>query len=631
MKRSTWLLCVVLLSACDCDEDRDPPAAVPDMVEPTEMGQPDMPEELKPDGDMDTPVCQPQTQCAANTCGMVDDGCGGQLDCGGPRTCEDLGQVCGTQDDGCGAELDCGVCLCENGTPKEPTCGTCGLGRVSCESAAGSCVGPNFEACTQVLYVKKGAVLTQGDGSLSQPFDTIYDALEAATTPGTTIVIMGSDTYRETVRVKEGIHILGGYDEQGLYDSSQWPIITGTEPFNQGVPVIAVRAVNIKTRTRLSHLRIESVDAQLPGQDSIGVWADEANALELHELKVRAGRAQSGLDGQPGQPGADAPNLLGQNPREGVNGASGGHKNRFNDTSATLFGTPSAVLNNGGINPSCPQANGGRGGEGAQARLSFDTLTIVPAESGQWGRQPTTMISPMDDQGQPGIATYRSGRGGFNGPTGQDARPLNAISADQVELKAQGRFIIEGGQGQAGAPGEHGYGGQGGGGAFVWESIVENRLYWLEGPQGAGGSAGGCGGQGGQGGQPGGSSVAVALLDSTGIVLDQVQLETRLGGLGGLGGDGGDGGQPQAAHALGARGVCDNGLSGCFTPQNTYYTSGNGGFGGAGGKGARGQDGSHGFSLGVFCQETTLTALPDAITGPQVAPAGFALPTKGCL
>lgn len=63
------------------------------------------------------PGCTPTTCAALNvTCGAVDDGCGGQLDCGGcqgvtcePRQCEL--DMCGEVPMGCGVIAQCGSCV----------------------------------------------------------------------------------------------------------------------------------------------------------------------------------------------------------------------------------------------------------------------------------------------------------------------------------------------------------------------------------------------------------------------------------------------------------------------------------------------------------------------------------------
>ena len=86
--------------------------------------------------------CTPRTCAQAGAeCGLVDDGCGNTLECGGcganetcgaqqvnqcgqgtctPRTCAEAGAECGTIDNGCGEALTCGTC--SGGA----TCGTGG-------------------------------------------------------------------------------------------------------------------------------------------------------------------------------------------------------------------------------------------------------------------------------------------------------------------------------------------------------------------------------------------------------------------------------------------------------------------------------------------------------------------------
>jgi len=96
--------------------------------------------------------CEPIVVCPAEACGMVDDGCGGSL--------------------------ECEPCACQGGVPVETTCGPCGLGQVVCDSATGgSCETPSvvegIEGCEAMLFVDQGA---SGDGSKGSPFGTISDA-----------------------------------------------------------------------------------------------------------------------------------------------------------------------------------------------------------------------------------------------------------------------------------------------------------------------------------------------------------------------------------------------------------------------------------------------------------------------
>ena len=110
--------------------------------------------------DEDAP-CVPRT-CQSTDCGVIDNGCGLEMDCGGcpegvicgahgvpnecevaceARTCGSPDAQCGTLDDGCGNTLDCGDCtdgtFCgANGTPN--TCGGVCVPK-SCEALEATC------------------------------------------------------------------------------------------------------------------------------------------------------------------------------------------------------------------------------------------------------------------------------------------------------------------------------------------------------------------------------------------------------------------------------------------------------------------------------------------------------------
>ena len=111
------------------------------------------------------PFCTERTPdlCSDEECGLVDDGCGGTMDCGacGDGECEPLtveecrAEQCGDVADGCGGTIDCGACgsSCEpvdpcsangwecggydDGCGRDVECGVC-TGRTACD--AGVCV-----------------------------------------------------------------------------------------------------------------------------------------------------------------------------------------------------------------------------------------------------------------------------------------------------------------------------------------------------------------------------------------------------------------------------------------------------------------------------------------------------------
>lgn len=124
-------------------------------------------------GGGNTALCEPKTcQELGKNCGVVDDGCGGQLHCGfcgggltcggggvpnvcggevscTPTTCEDAGVSCGTISDGCGGQITCGFCTsgrtcdtwthtCEVATCTPQTCTSVGA---ECGQAPDGCGG----------------------------------------------------------------------------------------------------------------------------------------------------------------------------------------------------------------------------------------------------------------------------------------------------------------------------------------------------------------------------------------------------------------------------------------------------------------------------------------------------------
>jgi hypothetical protein len=98
------------------------------------------------------PACTPRSCPSDGSCGVVPDGCGGQLDCGCPdgkaciqnecknagcvpTTCAAEGVVCSTIADGCGGAITCDCPLCEP-LSKRAACDT-----VTCGTASDGCSG----------------------------------------------------------------------------------------------------------------------------------------------------------------------------------------------------------------------------------------------------------------------------------------------------------------------------------------------------------------------------------------------------------------------------------------------------------------------------------------------------------
>jgi hypothetical protein len=172
---------------------------------------------LNPDGSV---ACTPTT-CAAlgYNCGVADDGCGGQLSCGGctdpqycggggfnkcggsnglnpdgsvactPTTCVALGYNCGVADDGCGGTLSCGTCAVAS------QCGLGGYNRCpggvkTCDSGSTTISGYVYDpgghlpVYNATVYVPYGKVQQPESGVNSGTCGCVAPPALASTTTG---------------------------------------------------------------------------------------------------------------------------------------------------------------------------------------------------------------------------------------------------------------------------------------------------------------------------------------------------------------------------------------------------------------------------------------------------------------
>ena len=162
----------------DPDESEDMEEDAPPPDQDDDMGA-DMP-----------PACEPLEQCPADTCGMVEDTCGGTL--------------------------DCGACACEDGTLTltEDACGPCGLGRLTCDAGqtgAATCsiegdlyglsAALSEEECASTLLYVDHAASGPQTGEPASPFAT-YAQAQAEATEGQVIVLARGGPYEEVLDLK---------------------------------------------------------------------------------------------------------------------------------------------------------------------------------------------------------------------------------------------------------------------------------------------------------------------------------------------------------------------------------------------------------------------------------------------
>lgn len=601
---SLALLCSTTVALTGCpDESPASNNPSPDM----DSGAADMPD-MSPSGDMDKVVdmpdaekdlpdtCVPQTMCAQGTCGM--------------------------QPDGCGSQLDCGACACVDGVPQDPTCGLCGFGQASCEMATGNgsatCsldVDTLTHApldCNAVVYVRQSNPSALPDGSKDNPFVELADALDAVNNQGAGFIALaqGDYTLSKALTLSEGVHMVGGFTDDFLYNEEGLSSIT-IGPTGPNQERVGVEAYNLQEKTWLKQLifNVEGVDG---GQTLYGMHVVNSPGLHLEEVQILTGElgdgssGKNGGDGADGEPGQDASFYTLLAKRTG-DMTMGGYTN-------------GAFAGAGGLNTFCrTRANGGGGGEGAHVIVmdtgggQADTTPVLP-ESGfanaagtAPGGQGGTMAMPNGSHGQNGMA-------GVNGVDGVSGVASGAVARTYWKVEANG---------VDGTKGEDGEGGSGGGGTW-WMEVRANAIDNKPGLSGGGGGAGGCGGEGGTAGQAGATGFGMLIVSSQGVVLDRVEITATDGGDGGNGGVGGQGGSG-AQGGLGSQKYATLiGSSGNPVGERDHpHDAGIGGLGASGGDGGAGGAGAGGSSFGIYCDgASTVMRL-----GETEAKAG--LPGKG--
>ena len=610
MTRQAFAVCLLLaLVAAACSgndqQNNDVPEDAGDVVEDTreedDATDDDGEDTDAPDtndsgdtGDDADAQCTPRTECDADECGTVDDGCGGTLDCD-------------TQ------------CNCVNGQPQGVACGECGLGQYQCDSGEtgeGTCVSPDLpgldadstdaECSSALVYVDPLSAIA-GEGTRERPYTTYREGWENATA-GQTILLVSEATFSRRITVKDGVSVFGGFShETWLFDpemKAEFDV-----PVNNSDDTVGITAEGLTQNTVIGYLSVTTED-ETRGGSTYGLVAVDSDTLELRGVTLEPGNGAPGVAGRSGDDG-----------NQGTTGVPG--------SNSLLSAVPS-----GGTNSECPSAAGGAGGNGAKNPdgVTGTATPGQPAASGAIGGTAGTATDKPGKDGQDGAPVATTANDGQGGTFG------GAVATNRWSPS---------GIGEAGEDGPHGNGGGGGGGSwhgpqYCTEADGDTKYY--AGVKGAGGAAGGCGGAGGEGGQPGGGSIAVLLIRSD-IVVSRSSFAARNAGDGGRGGNGGDGGAGQTAGDGGPTfGRVDGSTCDPSEPNDGFdlgFNAGAGGDGSAGGPGGAGGGGAGGPSWGVYCVDST-PSIDDATTinagaagtgGPSNGNAGedgVAAPLKDC-
>lgn len=623
------------------------------------------------------------------TCGLIDDGCGGLIFCDhgcdcvedndcpkrpcevlvgcNENSCEYVPVVCGEHECVCRVEggcddqtpRSCGNRLCtdlfcnpENNacvnSIKAP-CGVCDLGVRTCEDGAvnfgcneaelADVLDPNIVSCPidwatpsdEIVFVDSEAVMELSNGSRDHPFVSVNAALEES--EAWIIIVGGSPIYLEPLVLESGRSIFGGFNrgpyfERNLDQYPQWYV--GTEHF-EGRHLLGMIASGINELTIVSHIMIQTEDFDYTlagrGVSNYGAFIENSSNIKLIDLVVHAGK---GMDGEGGDSGEEGESGLNGLEYTGIQGIIGGQFGEQRGPNGAFVECHNSMISRGGYGAGIA-TNPNAVPSGTYVNIGLQGDSIYGGVNSGAG---SSSIRGGEAYSHGGVGVSGASLAGMDAfsvenlilPDGIDGIRSYSINANNYWYQSDDSY---GGDGEDIAlPG-----GGGGGGGPGYMRLTDNGInYWFL-MTGASGGSGGCGGYPGEGGSPGGGSFGLYVFNSNEITLNRCSLVASNGGHGGLGGRGGSGG-------LGGSGGPGFDVP---EPGGTVVRgrdAGAGGDGSQGQTGANGGDGAGGPSYGAFCHESQLvideeTTFEHGASGVRGrAPEDglpWAAPLRGCL
>jgi hypothetical protein len=521
----------------------------------------------------------------------------------------------GFVDDGSPAFDDDGDCFCEVGPCTGSVESSCLLltEEGDCDDADPT-VNPEAADVPDLLYIDDDCDGVDGDTddlifvdpvagddssdglTSSSPVRSLGVAFDQALAEGRTWIALANGVhsfYGATDLVEEGINLAGGYEPGNGWARSvtDLPEIT--------LASTGQRVVDWTAPTEWQQLYLRAQASTLGS--SIALRIEGSTGLSLVECQVEAANAADGVSGSDGSDGGDG--------------------------TAGQAGTDGCVNGNGGICSNCSLPGSGFGGN-ACGNTNDGGRGGAPGLGNGNGSTGTGGIgSGAGAGGARGLANGGDGTTGGRGSDGTDG--IHGVAGGSIGTFTSFGYTPANGStgttGLAGAGGGGGGGGAGGGWSALWCDTYGGR--------GGGGGGGGCGGTAGSGGRGGGASIAIMLIDSSGLEIIGGEIRT---GNAGDGGDGGDGGEGGAGGAGGA-----GGSSSTFVVNEYSGQGGDGGDGGTGGTGGHGGGGGGGPSIGIVCRDgssLTQTGITFTLGSPGAGGAsqgaagveGLSSDTDGC-
>ena len=366
-------------------------------------------------------VCQGDDESFVEVCDDQDNDCDGQVD-----EVEDLGTT------------TCGLGICEHEVPNcqggAPTLCNPLEGKQADDDPDPEGLDTNCDGIdgTKALAVFVDATDGKADnpGTIEEPKKTIAQGIDTAAGGPKSHVYVSLGTYGESVVLKDGVSLFGGYDAKAGWSRSP----DNTTQIQGGT--VALSGKNISAETVVDGFLITSGPAAAQGESSIGVLLSNASGVALQYNIIKAGSGAAGLQGQPGSPGEPG--------STGVSG-QGGCENGGSHFACLGCGKCDRPLGGTGGPSSCG-AKGGNGGDGGDSN----------AKGSDGGKGAGT------NGGKGGIGGGKTTNGNPGNP-GDPGAPGPAGSAgDEIgQLTANGHTAASGGKGGSGREGARG-GGQAG-------------------------------------------------------------------------------------------------------------------------------------------------------------------------